>query len=85
MEIHPQTDGNRGSFFIEKEGERFAELVYKMVGPNKMVIEHTEIDEKLKGQGVGVNLLLQLVEFARKDNIKIFPFCSFEKAAFRKR
>ena len=57
METHLQTDGNGGSIFIEKEGERFAGMVYKMVGPNKMVIEHTEVDEKLKGQGFGVRLL----------------------------
>lgn len=85
MEIHHQTDGNRGSFFIQKEGERLADMVYKMVGPNKMVIEHTEVDLKLKGQGVGVRLLEHLVEFVRKDNIKVVPFCPFAKATFRKR
>lgn len=85
MEIHHQTDGNRGSFFIQKEGERLADMVYKMVGPNKMVIEHTEVDVKLKGQGVGVRLLEHLVEFVRKDNIKVVPFCPFAKATFRKR
>jgi len=85
MEIHHQTDGNRGSFFMEKEGERLAAMVYKMAGPKKMVIEHTEVDERLKGQGVGVRLLEHLVEFVRKENIKVVPFCPFAKATFRKR
>lgn len=70
---------------MEKEGERLAAMVYKMVGTQKMVIEHTEVDEKLKGHGVGVRLLEHLVEFARKDNIKVVPFCPFAKATFRKR
>lgn len=85
MEIHHQTDGHIGSFFMEKEGERLAAMVYKMVGPQKMVIEHTEVDEKLKGQGVGVRLLEHLVDFVRKKNIKVVPFCPFAKATFRKR
>ena len=70
---------------MEKEGERLAAMVYKMAGPKKMVIEHTEVDERLKGQGVGVRLLEHLVEFVRKDNIKVVPFCPFAKATFRKR
>lgn len=84
MEIHHQTDGDRDSFFKENEGKRFDELVYKMVGSNKLVIEHTEFDKKLKGQGVGLSLFMQLVEFARKDNIKVVPFCPFAKATLRK-
>ncbi len=85
MEIQHQNDGHRGSFFMEKEGERLAAMVYKMVGSQKMVIEHTEVDEKLKGQGVGVRLLEHLVEFLREKNIKVVPFCLFAKATFRKR
>lgn len=85
MEIHHQTDGHRGSFFIEKEGDRLAAMVYKMAGPQKMIIEHTEVDEKLKGQGVGVRLLEHLVDFVRKGNIKVVPFCPFAKATLRKR
>lgn len=70
---------------MEKEGHRLAAMVYKMVGPKKMVIEHTEVDERLKGQGVGVRLLEHLVELVRIENIKVVPFCPFAKATFRKR
>lgn len=85
MEIQHQTDGHRGSFFIEKEGKRLAAMVYVMAGPQKMIIEHTEVDESLKGQGAGVRLLEQLVEFVRKEKIKVIPLCPFAKATFRKR
>ncbi len=60
-------------------------MVYVMAGPKKMIIEHTEVDEKLKGQGVGVRMLERLVDFVRMENIKVIPLCPFAKATFRKR
>ena len=85
MDIHHQTDGHRGSFYMEKEGERLAAMVYVLAGPQKLIIEHTEVSEKLKGKGVGAKLLEQLVDFVRKENIKVIPLCPFAKATFRKR
>jgi uncharacterized protein len=85
MNSEHQFDGHKGSFFIEKEGKRLAEMVYVMAGTKKMIIEHTEVDESLKGQGIGVKLLEALVEFVRKEEIKVIPLCPFAKATFKKR
>lgn len=85
MEIKHEFDGRKGSFFVEEGAKRIAEMVYVMAGPTKMIIEHTEVDESLKGQGVGVKLLEALVEFVRKEEIKVIPLCPFAKATFRKR
>lgn len=85
MEIQHQFDGRRGSFFMEKEAKRLAEMVYVMAGPKKMIIEHTEVDESLKGQGIGLKLLEALVDFVRKEEIKVIPLCPFAKATFKKR
>ncbi|WP_243431456.1 GNAT family N-acetyltransferase [Algoriphagus lutimaris] len=56
-----------------------------MAGPKKMIIEHTEVDESLKGQGIGAKLLEALAEYVRKEGIKVLPLCPFAKAIFRKR
>ncbi|SDA88986.1 hypothetical protein SAMN03080617_03132 [Algoriphagus alkaliphilus] len=85
MEIQHHTDKIRGSFFIGEETKRLAEMVYVMAGTKKMIIEHTEVDESLKGQGVGVILFEALVEFVRREEIKVIPLCPFAKATFRKR
>jgi predicted GNAT family acetyltransferase len=85
MDIQHQFDGRKGSFFLEERETRLAEMVYVMAGPKKMIIEHTEVDESLKGKGVGVKLLEDLVDFARKEEIKIIPLCPFAKATFKKR
>ncbi len=85
MIIQHQFDGRRGSFFIEEGAKRFAEMVYVLAGPKKLIIEHTEVDESLKGQGIGVQLLEALVDYVRKEEIKVIPLCPFAKAMFKKR
>lgn len=85
MDIQHQSDGLRGSFFVEQDSKRLAEMVYVMAGPKRMIIEHTEVDESLKGQGVGVKLLESLVDFVRKEEIKVVPLCPFANATFKKR
>ncbi len=60
-------------------------MVYVMAGSNRLIIEHTEVDESLKGQGVGAKLLEALVDFARREGIKVLPLCPFAKATFQKR
>lgn len=85
MEIQHQFDGKKGSFYVEEGAKRFAEMVYVMAGPKKMIIEHTEVDESLTGQGIGAKLLETLVEYVRKEEIKVLPLCPFAKATFKKR
>lgn len=85
MEIQHHTDNHRGSFFMETESKRLAEMVYVMAGPKKMIIEHTEVDESLKGQGIGAKLLEALVGFVRKEEIKVIPLCPYAKVMFSKR
>lgn len=85
MEIQHQFDGRKGSFYVQEGGKRLAEMVYVMAGPKRMIIEHTEVDESLKGQGVGAKLLETLVEYARKEDVKVLPLCPFAKATFQKR
>ena len=50
-----------------------------------MIIEHTEVDESLKGQGIGIRLLEALVDYVRAEGIKVIPLCPFAKANFAKR
>jgi len=81
---HRQTE-NRGMFFIEEDGAILAEMTYSNPGPGRMIIEHTEVDDELKGQNVGYSLVHQAVEYARTHNLKIVPVCTFTKAVFDKK
>ena len=83
-EIKHYINNNRGSFYCDKGGKKLAEMTYVMAGDDQMIIEHTEVDESLKGQGVGKQLLEHLVEYVRENNIRVFPLCPFAKATFQK-
>lgn len=76
--------GTKGMFYVGNDGGILAEMVYTMAGPQKMIIEHTEVDESLSGKGVGKQMLMTAVEYARTHNIKIIPLCPFAKSVFDK-
>jgi predicted GNAT family acetyltransferase len=84
-QIQHEFDEKKGSFFIIVDKKRIAEMVYVMARPKKMIIEHTEVNESFQGQGMGLQLLEKLVEFVRKEEIKVIPLCPFAKAQFKKR
>ncbi|HUR10858.1 MAG TPA: GNAT family N-acetyltransferase [Flavitalea sp.] len=85
MDIKHKQTGNKGMFFIEEGDSTVAEMVYSLPSADKMIIEHTEVDDSLQGKNVGLQLLNATVAFARKENIKIIPLCSFAKAMFEKK
>lgn len=62
-------------FEIEIEG-RLAVLKYEMQ-PGKMVCTHTEVPEALGGRGLGSRLARAALEYARQNELKVWPLCSF--------
>jgi hypothetical protein len=85
MEIKQEDNGKKGKFFIELDGKQEAEMTYTYDGNDKIIIDHTEVSEKLKGQGIGYKLVEAAVEFMRQENIKVIPLCPFVKAVFDKK
>jgi predicted GNAT family acetyltransferase len=84
MEIQRTEDENRGSFFVEKDGEKIALMTYSKAGADKIIIDHTEVDPSLKGQGVGQKMVFESVKYARENDLKIIPLCPFAKTVFDK-
>lgn len=84
MEIQSEIKGSKGAFFIEREGKRLAEITFSLAGTDKMIIDHTEVDETLKGQNIGLQLVRVAAQYARDHNMKVMPLCPFAKAVFDK-
>jgi len=84
MKIEQQDDGKRGSFFIELDGKELAKMTYTWAGPNKFIIDHTEVDDELRGKGAGKKMVLEAVTFARENEKKIMPLCPFANSIFKK-
>lgn len=83
-EISHEEDGQRGMFFMEGNGKRLAKLTYSRANDNLVIIDHTEVDEALTGQGVGRRLLEAAVEWARSTETKIIAVCPYAAAQFAK-
>jgi predicted GNAT family acetyltransferase len=76
------SDG-KGSFFIDQEGERLAEMVIS-IADNNLTVYHTEVSGKLKGQGVATQLLSTMVAYAREHQLKVIALCPYVAAQFRR-
>lgn len=85
MLIQHKKPGKKGMFLVEIDGNILAEMVYSMAAPDKMIIEHTEVSDELRGKNVGYQLVNTAVAYARQNNIKIIPLCPFAKSVFDKK
>jgi len=46
-------------------------------GCDILVIDHTFVSENLKGQGIGAQLVMEVVNLARREKAKIQALCPF--------
>ena len=84
MDIRHEISGHRGAFFIEHDGKRLAEMTFSVAGDTRIIIDHTEVSDELRGTGSGARLLDAAVEWARAQEKKIIPLCPFAKSVFDK-
>ena len=82
MDVKNKNDGRRGVFYIESEGKEIALMHYILSGTDRMIIDHTEVNEIYEGKGLGMQLVKAGVAYARENNIKIQPLCPFAKKIF---
>lgn len=84
MDIKHESQENKGRFYIEVNGGLAGEMTYSKAGNDKIIIDHTEVNEKFKGQKIGLQLVEASVVYAREHNIKIMPLCPFAKKMFER-
>lgn len=79
MDIREEKTGSGGRYLATVEGHE-AEMTYSRASPRLIIIDHTDVPDALRGQGVGQALALHAVEEARAGGWKIIPLCPFFKA-----
>jgi len=85
MEISHVKTGDAKASFKAKDGDKeIGRMDYTEAGNDKIIIEHTEVDEAHQGEGLGHDLLMEVVSYAREKGIKIVPLCPFAKSVFEK-
>lgn len=73
---------NRGAFFVAQAGKRLAKMTYSRLNPALVIIDHTDVDDTLAGQGVGRRLLDAAVAWARETNTKVIATCPYARSQF---
>ncbi|ALC87642.1 MULTISPECIES: GNAT family N-acetyltransferase [Bacillaceae] len=66
-----------------QDGERLGEITWTLLG-DVMVMDHTYVSDKLRGQGIAKKLLDTAVAYAREKELKMEAVCSYVVAAFNK-
>jgi hypothetical protein len=84
MQVENEYNDKKGEFYILENNKKIALLEYVFAGPNKFIIEHTEVAVNQEGKGLGKMLVKAAVEFAKDNNYKIVPLCSYAKSVFDK-
>ena len=81
--IRRVSSGHRGAFVVERAGQRLAELSYTVAG-SRIILDHTQVDDSLRGTGTGAELVAAAVEWARAEGHRLLPLCPFAKSVFDK-
>jgi predicted GNAT family acetyltransferase len=84
LEIKLEQSVTKGSFYVEENGQRPANMTFSKAGDSLIIIDHTEVSDSLRGKNVGKQLVAAAVEHARKNNLKILPLCPFAKSVFER-
>ena len=67
---------NEGFFIFGENGDELAKLTYRKEG-KKLFFESTVVSPELRGQGIAGKLFEAGVKYARENNYKIVPVCSY--------
>ena len=80
-EIHREETETKGRYWTVVDGHE-AEMTYSRAGATQIIIDHTDVPDALRGQGVGLRLVERAVQDARAEARRIMPLCPFARAQF---
>lgn len=84
MKIEIEERETGGAFVYSSSEDHKARMTFSKAGADMIIIDHTEVDAELRGQGVGEELAEYMVKYARTKNLKVLPLCPFTRSVFEK-
>ena len=75
------SNGVNKAFEYVQADTRLAEITWAE-RDGVMIMDHTYVSDALRGQGVAKKLLDAAADYARTNNLKMKPLCSYVVAAF---
>src|SRR5258708_5756069 len=68
-----------GYFYIADGEEKLAEMTINVSG-NDLTVYRTEVLPKAEGKGLAKKLLASMVDYVRKNNLKVIALCPYVHA-----
>jgi len=81
VEVDEDPPGGRFKLLGEN-GQVLGHMTFSRAGTDLITIDHTEVDDSLRGKGGGLRLFNRMVDWARNTDTKVTPTCPFAKSMF---
>ncbi len=77
-------EGESKGRYVYRAGGAEAEMTFSKAGTGLVIIDHTEVPDVFRGQGVGQALVARGVADFRAAGKTVMPLCPFAAAQFRR-
>lgn len=84
MKINLEDNEKNGRAYVSDVQAGGGEMTFSKAGDALIIIDHTEVSDELRGQGVGRKLFDKVIEKARAENWKVMPLCPYAASVFKK-
>ena len=77
--------GNGGAIRLNNETEEIGRLTYTILPEdNKLIISYVLVHHRFEGRGMGKYLVDEAVKFARDNQWKVYPHCSYARSVMNR-
>lgn len=85
MEFINNKSGNGGFIQLNKEVDEVGRLTYTIFPEDKkMIISYVLVHPQFEGKGMGKYLVDEAIRFARENEWKIYPHCSYARSVMNR-
>lgn len=85
MKYTNNKSGNGGVIILENEDEEVGRLTYTIFpDDHKLIISFVLVHSKFEGRGMGKYLVEEGIKFARDNNWKVYPHCSYARSVMKR-
>ena len=85
MKFENSKSGNGGVITLNNETKEVGRLTYTIFPEDsKLVISFVLVHREFEGRGMGKYLVEEAIKFARENNWKVYPNCSYARAVMRR-
>jgi len=83
LQVAVHEDPPRGRFkLLGNDGQLLGQMTFSRARDDLIIIDHTEVDDSLRGKGGGLRLFNGMVDWARNTGTKVMSTCPFTNSMF---